>query len=103
MRPLRTLAFLLRPLRSETPYGGRATTYEDMGMVWLEAGRSLRRERVEADVARDRSAMSAVVRADPRLAEGLILRFGGGDWSIVGMAVDAARPGRVTLNLEAQA
>jgi hypothetical protein len=44
--------------------------------------------------------LSATVRADPRLAEGLVVRFGGADWSVVGIEADPKAAGRVRLNLE---
>ena len=42
----------------------------------------------------------AETRADPRLGEGRVLRFGGGDWVIATVNGDPDRPGRVTLNIE---
>ena len=45
-------------------------------------------------------AATAETRADPRLVEGRMLRFGGGDWTILMVQTDDARPGRMKLNLE---
>ena len=44
--------------------------------------------------------LSATVRADPRLAEGLVVRFGGADWGVAGVEADPKAAGRVRLNLE---
>ena len=44
--------------------------------------------------------LSATVRADPRLTEGLVVRFGGADWGVVGIEADAKAAGRARLNLE---
>ena len=40
------------------------------------------------------------VRAAVGVAEGRVLRFGGGDWSVVGIDGVDGRPGRVELALE---
>ncbi len=42
----------------------------------------------------------AEARADPRLSEGRVVRFGGADWAIGAVDGDPDRPGRVTLTLE---
>ena len=44
--------------------------------------------------------LSATVRSDPRLSEGLVVRFGGADWGVVGIEADPRAAGRVRLNLE---
>ena len=94
----RVLAGLFEPVESETPAGGRAVSFEALGSAWLRLGARRRRERVEAGVMRTVEAATAEARADPRLSEGLVLRFGGADWRIA--AVDDGRPGRVALSLE---
>ena len=38
--------------------------------------------------------------ADPRLAEGMVVRFGGADWGVAGLEADPKAAGRVRLNLE---
>jgi hypothetical protein len=43
---------------------------------------------------------TAEVRTDPRLVEGRVIRFGGADWTIAQVDVEAERPGRSTLQLE---
>ncbi len=97
---MRTLAELLQPVESETPYGGRVVSYDSLGVVWLATGDRRRRERTEDGAVRTVEAMTAETRADPRLGEGRVLRFGGGDWAIAAIAAEAASPGRVSLSLE---
>ena len=97
---MRILAALLQPVETETPYGGRSVTYDSLGVVWLAAGDRRRRERSEAGVTRAIEVMTAEARADPRLVEGRVLRFGGGDWAVVAIDADAGSPGRVSLSLE---
>ncbi len=97
---MRTLAELLQPLEAETPYGGRVTTYESLGMAWLKLGARRSRERVEDETARAVETLEAEVRVDPRWAEGRVLRFGGGDWLIRRIDADAEHAGRATLMLE---
>ncbi|QBX37355.1 phage head-tail adapter protein [Brevundimonas sp. S30B] len=97
---MRVLARVLSPVETVTPYGGRATTYEPAGMVWLALGVRRRRTRTEAGAARATETLSAGTRADPRLAVGQVLRFGGADWTLDCLAPDAARPGRLKLELE---
>ena len=75
----RVLAELLQPVESQTPYGGRAVSYGSLGMVWLKTGAMRRRDRSDGMAARSIEAMTAEARSDPRLAEGRVLRFGGGD------------------------
>ncbi|MDB5420312.1 MAG: phage head-tail adapter protein [Brevundimonas sp.] len=97
---MRTLAELLEPVEAETPYGGRVTTFEILGVAWLELGARRSRERGEDEVSRSVEALEAGVRVDPRLTEGRVLRFGGGDWTIRRIDGDPGRPGRATLSLE---
>nr|WP_316628997.1 phage head-tail adapter protein [uncultured Brevundimonas sp.] len=95
---VRALAGLYRPVEAETPYGGRSVTFEPMGSVWLKGGTRRRVERGEGDQRRSVETMKAETRADPRLALGRVLRFGGADWTI--RLVADQRPGRVELDLE---
>ena len=97
---MRVLAGLLQPVEAETPYGGRSVTYDSLGVVWLAAGERRRRERTEAGVTRAIKTMTAETRADPRLVEGRVLRFGGRDWAIAAIDADPGAPGRVSLGLE---
>ena len=97
---MRMLAGLFEPIESETPFGGRAVSWQARGSAWLALEGRRRRERTEAGVTRVVEAAVAETRADPRLVEGRMLRFAGGDWTIVMVETDAARPGRMTLNLE---
>lgn len=94
------VASLVRAVEAETPYGGRVVSYEPVGSLWLALGARRRRERTEAGVTRAVETLSATVRADPRLAEGLVVRFGGADWSVVGIEADPKAAGRARLNLE---
>jgi len=97
---VRILAGLFEPIESETPFGGRAVSWQARGSAWLKLDGRRRRERTEAGVTRVVEAATAETRADPRLIEGRMLRFGGGDWTILMVETEDARPGRMKLNLE---
>lgn len=97
---MRSLAELLEPVEAETPYGGRVISYEARGVVWLKPGARRESRRTEAGVSSGVETATAETRTDPRLVEGRVLRFGGGDWSIVRVDPDADRPGRTILTLE---
>lgn len=97
---MRLLCELLEPIDAETPYGGRVVSYAPLGMAWLRLGKPRRRERTEAGASSAVDMAEAETRTDPRLVEGRLIRFGGGDWIIAGVIGDPDRPGRVTLNLE---
>lgn len=96
----RLLAQVLEPVEAETPYGGRAVSYEPLGSIWLRLDGRRRRERTEAGVTSAVETAAAETRADPRLSDGRIIRFGGADWTIAAVDADPERPGRITLNLE---
>ncbi|TPW01940.1 MAG: phage head-tail adaptor [bacterium] len=94
---MKVLAELLQGVESETPYGGRAVSWEPLGSAWLKLGARRRREKNEPGGARVVEAVTAETRSDVRLELGRVLRFGGGDWRIVsGETVG----GRAILNLE---
>ena len=96
---MRLLAGLYERVEVETPMGGRAVSYEPLGQAWIALG--ARRRRAVADAGapvRIVETASAETRADPRLVEGRVLRFGGGDWRIA--LVENAAPGRARLSLE---
>jgi hypothetical protein len=94
---VKVLAELLQGVESETPYGGRAVSWEPLGWAWLKLGARRRREKSEPGGARVVETVTAETRSDPRLVEGRVLGFGGGDWRIVsGETVG----GRAILNLE---
>jgi len=94
---VKVLADLLEGVESETPYGGRAVIWEPLGSAWLKLGARRRREKNEPGGTRAIETVTAETRSDVRLAEGRVLRFGGGDWRIVsGETVG----GRAILNLE---
>ncbi len=95
---MRVLAGLYRPVEAETPYGGRAVTYEPVGSAWLRCGARRRREGGAGDERHAVEIMTAEARSDPRLQTGRVLRFAGSDWAVV--TADDLRPGRVTLGLE---
>ncbi len=80
---MKTLAELFELIEAETPYGGRAVSYEPLGHAWVKLGSRRRRERPEAGGQRAIESLTAETRADARLASGRVLRFGGGDWRIV--------------------
>lgn len=94
------LAELLQPVEGETPYGGRTRSYEPLGMVWLKTTAPRRREKSEGFTTRSIEAMTVETRTDPRLAEGRVLRFGGGDWAVIGQQDVDGRPGRIELVVE---
>ena len=91
------MAELFEGLESETPYGGRAVSWEPLGSAWLTLGARRRRERNDAGGVRAVETVTAETRSDGRLTVGRVLRFGGDDWRIVsGETVG----GRAILNLE---
>ena len=94
---MKVLAGLFEGVESETPYGGRAVSWEPVGSAWLKLGARRRRERREAGGLRAIETVTAETRSDARLTARRVLRFGGGDWRIVsGETVG----GRAILNLE---
>lgn len=96
----RVLAELLQPVETQTPYGGRVVSYDPLGMVWIKTEAVRRRDKSDEVGTRSVEAMTAEARADPRLAEGRVLRFGGGDWAVIGVRGLDDKPGRVELVLE---
>ena len=97
---MRVLTELLEPVEAETPYGGRAVSYEPLGSVWLRLDGRRRRERTEAGVTSTVEVATAETRTDPRLTERRVIRFSGAAWVIAGVESDPDRPGRVILNIE---
>jgi hypothetical protein len=98
---MRILAELFEPIESETPMGGRAVSYQPLGVVWLACAATRRRERADANAGPLMiETLSAVTRADDRLEVGRVLRFRGHDWRIVRSDADQPRAGRMSLNLE---
>ena len=94
---MRVMAGLFQGVEAETPYGGRAVSWEPLGSAWLKLGARRRREKTEAGGLRAVETVTAETRSDARLTVGRVLRFGGGDWRIVsGETVG----GRAILNLE---
>lgn len=94
---MRVLAELVEGLESQTPYGGRAVSWEPIGSTWLKPGPRRRRERSEPGGARVTEVMTAEARADSRLDPERVLRFGGADWRI--RSVETVG-GQAILNLE---
>lgn len=94
---MRVLAGLLEGVESQTPYGGRAVSWEPLGSAWLRLGPRRLREKNEASGARVLERMTAETRADARLTVGRVLRFGGDDWRIRSAETVG---GRAILNLE---
>jgi len=97
---LRVLGELFEAVTADTPYGGRAVSFEPLGAIWLKVEGRRRRERSEAEGTVVVELATAEVRTDPRLVEGRVIRFGGADWTIGQVDVDAERPGRSELQLE---
>jgi hypothetical protein len=94
---VKVLAELRQGVESETPYGGRAVSWEPLGWAWLKLGARRRREKSEPGGARMVETVTAETRSDLGLVEGRVLGFGGGDWRIIsGETVG----GRAILNLE---
>ncbi len=96
---MRVLAGLFRPVETVTAQGGRAVFYEAMGQVWLKAVVRRRRETGEAGAVVVVETLKAEVRADPRLEEGLCLRFSGADWKLV-VLDQVSKAGWMVLELE---
>ncbi len=94
---MRILAGLFEGVESQTPYGGRAVTWESLGSVWLKPGASRRRESKDVSGLHVSEARAAEARADVRLTVGRVLRFGGADWRIAGCETVG---GQAILNLE---
>lgn len=94
------LAELLEPVEAETPYGGRIVSHEPLGWVWLRLETRRRRDRTDGRAVSAVEIATAETRADPRLTEGHLVRFGGGDWVIAAIDGDPDRAGRVTLTIE---
>lgn len=94
---MRLLAGVFEAVEAETPYGGRAVTYEPLGQAWLRLGARRRREVRDPGGVRAVEVVTAESRSDERLVEGRVLRFGGADWRIVGAEHVG---GRAVLNLE---
>lgn len=97
---MRILAGLFEGLESQTPYGGRAISWEPLGSAWLKIGPRRRREKSEAGGSRVIDLMTAEARADLRLIPERVLRFGGADWTI--RSVETVG-GRAIINLERSA
>lgn len=94
---MRVLAGLFEGLESQTPYGGRAVSWEPLGSAWLKLGPRRSREKSEAGGARVTERLTAESRADLRLTAGRVLRFSGADWRI--RSVETVG-GQAILNLE---
>jgi hypothetical protein len=94
---VRVLAGLFEGVESQTPYGGRAVSWEAVGSAWLKPGPRRSRETGEAGGARITDFMTAEARADARLTTGRVLRFGGADWRIRSVETIG---GQAILNLE---
>ena len=94
---MRRLAELFEGVENETPYGGRAVSWEPLGSAWLKLGPRRRRERNEPGGVRVVETLTAEARADVRLTPERVLRFGGADWRIRSAETVG---GQAILNLE---
>lgn len=94
---MRVLAELFEGVESQTPYGGRAVSWEPLGSAWLKLGPRRLREKNEPGGARVTELMTAEARADARLSAERVVRFGGADWRI--RSVETVG-GQAILNLE---
>ncbi len=97
---MRVLADLYEGVESLTPYGGRAVSWEPVGVAWLKLGPRRTREKREGGAARTVETLTAESRSDPRLIPERVLRFGGADWRI--RAVETVG-GQAILRLERSA
>lgn len=97
---MRRLGELVEAVESETAQGGRAVSYQPLGVVWLALGRRTRSEGQAAGQPEVVERLEAVTRMEPRLAAGRIVRLDGQDWRIRLVDPDRPRPGRATLSLE---
>ena len=70
---MRVLGELLARVEAETPYGGRAVSWEPLGTVWLKVQGRRRRERSEAEGTVVVEVATAEARTDPRLVEGRVI------------------------------
>lgn len=95
---MRVLATVWRGTRSVTAQGGAVVFHEPVGSVWLKPGARRRREREDAGGGHVVETMKAQVRSDPRLKEGMQLRFAGGHWTLV--SIDLSGVSRWTLEME---
>ena len=94
---MRVLAGLFEGVESQTPYGGRAVSWEPLGSAWLKLGPRRLREKREPGGVRVSERVTAESRADVRLTAGRVLRFSGADWRIRSAETVG---GRAILNLE---
>lgn len=97
---MRVLGELFEVVEADTPFGGQAVSFEPLGPVWLRVQGRRRRERTEGGGLGVVETATAEARTDPRLVEGRVIRFGGADWRIIQVDVQADRPGRSELQLE---
>jgi hypothetical protein len=91
------LAGLYEGVESQTPFGGRAVSWEPLGSAWLRLGPRRIRQKTEAGGARVTESITAEARSDPRLIAGRVLRFSGADWRIRSTETVG---GQAILNLE---
>lgn len=96
---MRVLASVWRGTQTRTPQEGVAVFYEPLGSVWMKPGARRRTQKGEADTAVVVETLKAEVRRDPRLEEGLQLRFSGAHWLLVAVEGTGAA-GWMKLELE---
>lgn len=94
---MRVLAELFEGVENQTPYGGRAVSWEPLGSAWLKLGPGRIREKTEVGETRVTEVVTAEARADARLTAERVLRFAGADWRI--RAVETVG-GQAILKLE---
>ncbi|MDP2764008.1 MAG: phage head-tail adapter protein, partial [Brevundimonas sp.] len=64
---MKVLAELFEGIESETPYGGRAVSWDPLGSAWLKLGARRRREKTEPGGTRVTETVTAETRSDARL------------------------------------
>lgn len=91
------------PAAAETAYGGRATTWTDAGLVWVELKRSAPSTgAASGDAPPQRlERAEAAARTHPALAPGVRLQTSDGPpWTVLALRPDEPVPGRCMLLLE---
>lgn len=98
---LRVLATLQGVVESETAFGGRARTFEDVADLWVALVRKGAGEPAEGGLRPVFTEDAIAVSHDhPLAAQGQILLAGGDSWRVVRVVRGAPTMGRMTLHLD---
>ena len=95
-------ARILDGAQSETAYGGLATVWSELALIWVALTPGAPRDASTGDAPPLRiETASALARDDARLHRGQRLAFAGEPpWTVTGVDHSHPRPGRMTLRLE---